>query len=373
MRQAPCRSKTYAEHARIFEHSSIRFHGEAIDTRSTSGAYVHDILPSRFRCVPIMQADLRFITSQQQSRIDALQQENDALRARLHDALVQNGIVLPSGHEVSNVLRTQGPHLASRFVAFSLALQCLLAHMRATRMARFPQVRWHGRKEHMKAHSPVGAASDDAVAKSAEEAAAQMREGGEMESELEDIIAAGGVAVEPIAAARQVRAAAVQASHLQKRLDDATKRTSDLESQLAAAAEKAEQRDRYTAERPSTRCPEYGFDIDLQQLLSNSTPRTFSSHLPQRTRTASSASICARSFTSSFGGSRQPRKESDDRPVKSPGWFSPASATANPVIKWALRLTAQDMPTFHFSCLPASAGGLSEWPVRRAGAEARSS
>ena len=66
----------------------------------------HDILPSRFRCVPIMQADLRFITSQQQSRIDALQQENDALRARFHDALVQNGIVLPSGHEVSNVLRT---------------------------------------------------------------------------------------------------------------------------------------------------------------------------------------------------------------------------------------------------------------------------
>ena len=38
-----------------------------------------------------------------------------------------------------------------------------------------------------------------------------------MESELEDIIAAGGVAVEPIAVARQVRAAA-QASHLQNAL-----------------------------------------------------------------------------------------------------------------------------------------------------------
>ena len=125
----------------------------------------------------------------------------------------------------------------------------------------------------MKAHSPVGAASDDAVAKSAEEAAAQIREGVEMESELEDIIAAGGVAVEPIAAARQVRAAAVQASHLQKRLDDATKKTSDLESQLAAAAEKAEQRDRYTADRPLTRCPEYSSDVDLQQLWSDSPPR----------------------------------------------------------------------------------------------------
>ena len=266
----------------------------------------------------------------------------------------------------------RGPHLASRVCSVfpcTAVLACSHACHSNGAIPTGSLARAQGTHE---SALPVGAASDDAVAKSAEEAAAQMREGGEMESELEDIIAAGGVAVEPIAAARQVRAAAVQASHLQKRLDDATKRTSDLESQLAAAAEKAEQRDRYTAERPSTRCPEYGFDIDLQQLLSNSTPRTFSSHLPQRTRTASSASICARSFRS-FGGSRQPRKESDDRPVKSPGWFSPASATANPVIKWALRLTAQDMPTFHFSCLPASAGGLSEWPVRRAGAEARSS
>ena len=128
MRQAPCRSKTYAEHARIFEHSISSFHGEAIDSRSTSGAYVHDTLPSRVRCVPIMQADLRFITSQQQSRIDALQQENDALRARFHDALVQNGIVLPSGHEVSNVLLTQGPHLASRSVAFPCTAVLACSH-----------------------------------------------------------------------------------------------------------------------------------------------------------------------------------------------------------------------------------------------------
>ena len=45
-------------------------------------------------------ADLRFITSQQASRLEELQKENDALRGRFHESLAQNGIVLPSGHEV---------------------------------------------------------------------------------------------------------------------------------------------------------------------------------------------------------------------------------------------------------------------------------
>ena len=106
-------------------------------------------------------ADLRFISSQQQSRLDALEKENEALRSRFHEALVQNGIVLPSGHEV----------------------------------------RWHGRKEHMKAHSPVASADGAAVAREAVAVARVLAEGAEEEDELEEIIATGGVTVEPIAAA----------------------------------------------------------------------------------------------------------------------------------------------------------------------------
>ena len=61
-------------------------------------------------------ADLRFITSQQQSRLDALQQENDALRARFHESLVQNGIVLPSGHEVRQAAPPPAPRALSVIV-----------------------------------------------------------------------------------------------------------------------------------------------------------------------------------------------------------------------------------------------------------------
>ena len=41
-----------------------------------------------------------------------------------------------------------------------------------------------------------------------------------------------------------MRAAAVQSSHLQKQLDDATSRAEALEKRLAEANHKAEQRDR---------------------------------------------------------------------------------------------------------------------------------
>ncbi|KAL1524944.1 hypothetical protein AB1Y20_019820 [Prymnesium parvum] len=63
--------------------------------------------------------DLTFVNSQQVARVRALEETNSGLRDRFNDALQENGVVLPSGHEV----------------------------------------RWHGRKEHMQAHSPVLAAS----------------------------------------------------------------------------------------------------------------------------------------------------------------------------------------------------------------------
>ena len=121
--------------------------------------------------------DLRFIASQQTSRIDELQSENVTLRSRLQEALIQNGIVLPSGHEV----------------------------------------RWHGMKEHMQAHSPVSAAGSPPESAPAE---------GEAVPDPEAVGAGGGASAssaeaELAAAARQVRAAARQTSHLQLRLEEA--------------------------------------------------------------------------------------------------------------------------------------------------------
>ena len=62
--------------------------------------------------------DLSFISAQHVQQIRTLEEANAGLRDRFNEALQQNGVVLPSGHEV----------------------------------------RWHGRKEHMQAHSPVEAA-----------------------------------------------------------------------------------------------------------------------------------------------------------------------------------------------------------------------
>lgn len=126
-------------------------------------------------------ADLRFISSQQTGRLDELQKENAALRERFHEALMQNGIVLPSGHEV----------------------------------------RWHGHKEHMKAHSPVAPAATEGLAAGAASAPDAARE----------------------AAKKQLHAAAVQAAHLQQRLEHAEARAASLEEQLTAGKTAMAQRD----------------------------------------------------------------------------------------------------------------------------------
>eukprot|EP00966_Prymnesium_polylepis_P199404 4620741-Prymnesium_polylepis.1 len=44
--------------------------------------------------------DLGFVSSQQAARIRALEETNAGLRDRFNEALQQNGVVLPSGHEV---------------------------------------------------------------------------------------------------------------------------------------------------------------------------------------------------------------------------------------------------------------------------------
>ena len=125
--------------------------------------------------------DLHFIGSQQASQLTELQSENDQLRGRFHEALVQNGIVLPSGHEV----------------------------------------RWHGRKEHMKAHSPVApamGAADTAFLRATTETS-------------------------DVTVARQLQVAAMHASHLQRMLDDSNAHVDCLSDDLTAARAAIEQRD----------------------------------------------------------------------------------------------------------------------------------
>lgn len=139
-------------------------------------------------------ADLRFISSQQTARVEELQSENASLRARFHDALMQNGIVLPSGHEV----------------------------------------RWHGHKEHMKAHSPVAPAEAPAADGAAAPPAATPGAGAPPTAAAE---------AERAAATRQLRAAARQTSHLQMRLEDAEARSIRLEAEVKALRSAAEGRD----------------------------------------------------------------------------------------------------------------------------------
>jgi outer membrane murein-binding lipoprotein Lpp len=136
-------------------------------------------------------ADLRFISSQQTARVDQLTSENTSLRARLNDALMQNGIVLPSGHEV----------------------------------------RWHGHKEHMKAHSPLAPAAEA-------EPAAKVAPGTPSAP-----MAGGLTTTERATMVRQLRAAARQASNLQFRLEDAEARAARLEMESKALREAAVGRD----------------------------------------------------------------------------------------------------------------------------------
>ena len=130
--------------------------------------------------------DLRFVSSQQAQRVRLLEEELGGLRERFDQALQQNGVVLPSGHEV----------------------------------------RWHGRKEHMEAHSPVEAAAMPPAAPGPSSASA------------------GPAAVaDAAAAAAAVQASEVQITRLQARLDATTTELGGARRELAEALEKVASRE----------------------------------------------------------------------------------------------------------------------------------
>lgn len=117
-------------------------------------------------------SELSFVHSQQTARIRALEEANAGLRERFNEALQQNGVVLPSGHEV----------------------------------------RWHGRKEHMQAHSPVTAATF---------------EGGETAAAPSSAPAADVSGL--------LETSERQVSHLQLRLDELGEKVSTLQAELEAS------------------------------------------------------------------------------------------------------------------------------------------
>lgn len=122
--------------------------------------------------------DLSFISTQQVQRIRALEEANAGLRERFNEALQQNGVVLPSGHEV----------------------------------------RWHGRKEHMQAHSPVPAAPRRAA-----------EEGGQMQ-------------VDP-AAASLLEASERQVTGLQARLQELQEQAAAMQEELGVCRQQVATRD----------------------------------------------------------------------------------------------------------------------------------
>ena len=137
--------------------------------------------------------DLRFITTQQGTQLEQLRSESVTLRSRLQEALIQNGVVLASGHEV----------------------------------------RWHGQMERMTLHSPAATAESDAATAAAGGEVATPAPGGSGQ----------GAEAELAAAARQVRASARQTSHLQMRLQEAEARATEFEELLSSARAAAEKRD----------------------------------------------------------------------------------------------------------------------------------
>ena len=105
------------ENGRLLRENN-RLHLELI-TQSEEGAARLKAVEGEKSLLEKSCGDLRFVSSQQAQRVRLLEEELGGLRERFDQALQQNGVVLPSGHEV----------------------------------------RWHGRKEHMEAHSPVEAAT----------------------------------------------------------------------------------------------------------------------------------------------------------------------------------------------------------------------
>ena len=105
------------ENGRLLRETN-QLHLELI-TKAEEATKAHKELAEANTRIEKQNTDLRFVVSQQTARLKSLEEQNIGLRERFDAALQENGAVLPSGHEV----------------------------------------RWHGRKEHMEAHSPVDAAT----------------------------------------------------------------------------------------------------------------------------------------------------------------------------------------------------------------------
>ena len=138
--------------------------------------------------------DLAFLATQLKGKLEMAETENASLREAVSRSYEVNAVVLPSGHEV----------------------------------------RWHGRKEHMVAHSPVppphGRGTASARVTSAERAPSSVAANGER------LVPAS----EP---ARLVRAAEAQLTALLKRVEAAESRARELEAALSHAKQQVSSRD----------------------------------------------------------------------------------------------------------------------------------
>ena len=165
------------EIARLLRENSA-LHSEVISVseRTQSTLKADDLAATSLRG---KARDLNFLNSSLRARVQALETENAGLREAASRSFEVNGIVLPSGHEV----------------------------------------RWHGRKERMEAHSPVTRAA-------APGAAATASNGPSIAERQHHLVPAA----EP---ARLVRAAEVQLSAMLHRVEAVEERSAELEAKLS--------------------------------------------------------------------------------------------------------------------------------------------
>ena len=177
---------------------NVRLHAEVVGTteRTQAALREEDLAAATLRG---KARDLTFLVSSLRARVHELERENAGLREAASRSFEVNGVVLPSGHEV----------------------------------------RWHGRKERMEAHSPVAPA--------APEAALLGRHSGS--ASASSVEADESVRLVPAAEpARLVRAAEGQLSALLARVEAVEHRASELEGQLGEAQAQVRSREAAVAE-----------------------------------------------------------------------------------------------------------------------------
>lgn len=133
--------------------------------------------------------DLKFVSTSLRQRCRALEAENAALREAASRSYEANGVVLPSGHEV----------------------------------------RWHGWKERMEAHTPVGPLASEPVSAAADAPTA-------VAGEPQQLVPAE----QPV---RLIRAAETQLSAMLGRIDTLEGEVAALQTQLAAVTAQRDARD----------------------------------------------------------------------------------------------------------------------------------